>query len=317
MSAPASEPVVSVVLPVYNCADYVAEAVQSILDQTFSNFEFLIIDDGSTDATSNVLQGFKDPRIRSLTQENRGLAFTLNRGLELSRGRYVARQDADDISRPDRLGKQVAFLEAHAACALVGTWADIWRAREPTGRSHHHPSDNATLKFELLFNNPFVHSSVMMRKTILEQVGGYAGDSFPQTGDYELWSRIARVGEVANIPEALQIYREVSGSLSRVSDIPIVDQLVDLSAANLAWASGTDAKNPDVINLAALVHSAKNRLMGKPRFSAMSEILRRAVQRILPAENREPFEREANRRITGLRIRYSFAGWFKEHRSRL
>ena len=140
MSAPASEPVISVVLPVYNCADYVAEAVQSILDQTFSNFEFLIIDDGSTDATSNVLQGFRDPRIRSITQENHGLAFTLNRGLELSRGRYVARQDADDISLPDRLGKQVAFLEAHPACALVGTWADIWRDREPSGRSHHHPS---------------------------------------------------------------------------------------------------------------------------------------------------------------------------------
>ena len=263
MSAPASEPVISVVLPVYNCADYVAEAVQSILDQTFSNFEFIIIDDGSTDGTSNVLQGFRDPRIRSITQENRGLAFTLNRGLELSRGRYVARQDADDISLPDRLGKQVAFLEAHPACALVGTWADIWRARETTGRSHHHPSDNATLKFELLFNNPFVHSSVMLRKTVLEQVGGYAGDSFPQTGDYELWSRIARVGEVANIPEVLQIYREVSGSLSRVSDTPIVDQLVDLSAANLAWASGTDATNPDVINLAALVHSAETSPYGE------------------------------------------------------
>jgi glycosyltransferase involved in cell wall biosynthesis len=312
-----NNPVISVVLPVYNCAEYVGEAVQSILDQTFSPFEFIIIDDGSTDRTPAVLKEFRDPRIQILSQENRGLTATLNRGLELARGRYIARQDADDISLRDRFIKQITFLDAHPSCALVGSWADIWLEREKTGRAHHHPSENAELQFELLFNNPFVHSSVMLRKTALEQVGVYASDSCPQTGDFELWSRIARQNEIANIPEVLQIYREVRGSVSRDSRTPIVDQLVKLSAGNLAWASGSDPGNPDVINLAAMVHSARNHIIGRPSFTKMRGILRRAVQRIAPEEHRARLQRKADRRINGLQIRYAVRGLFKEQRVRL
>jgi glycosyltransferase involved in cell wall biosynthesis len=317
MMGQTDEPVISVVLPVYNCAEYLGEAVQSILDQTFSNFEFIIIDDGSTDRTSDVLREFTDPRIQIVSEENRGLTEALNRGLELTRGRYIARQDADDISLRDRFIKQITFLDAHPSCALVGTWADIWLEREKTGRAHHHPSENAELQFELLFNNPFVHSSVMLRKSALDQVGGYASDSFPQTSDFELWSRIARQNEVANIPEVLQIYREVRGSVSRNSGTPIVDQLVKLSAANLAWASGTDPGNADVTNLAAMVHSAENHIAGRLNFRTMRGILRRAIQRIASGEHRARLQRKANRRINGLQIRYVVASLFKEQRVRL
>jgi hypothetical protein len=312
-----NEPVISVVLPVYNCAQYAGEAVQSILDQSFPNFEFIIIDDGSTDNTLDVLRGFRDPRIQFITQKNRGLAFTLNRGLELARGRYIARQDADDISLPDRFSKQVSFLEMNPSCALVGTWAEIWCEREKTGRVHRHPSDSATLKFELLFNNPFVHSSVMLRKSALEQVGPYASDGFRETEDYELWSRIARHHDVANIPEVLQIYRETTGSLSRMPQTPIVDQVVRLSTANLAWASGTDDASPDAINLAALVHSAQALLISRPSFAGMREVLRRAVGRIASEKDRARLQRKADRRINGLRIRYALTGLFKDQRSRL
>ena len=314
MTGQTNDPVISVVLPVYNCAEYAGAAVQSILDQTFSNYEFIIIDDGSTDGTSDVLREFRDPRIQTITQDNRGLASALNRGLELARGRYIARQDADDISLPDRFIKQIKFLDTHPSCALVGTWADIWREREKTGRAHHHPSENAELQFELLFNNPFVHSSVMLRRSALEQAGVYASDSFPQTGDFELWSRLARKNEVANIPEVLQIYREVRGSVSRNSETPIADQLVKLSAANLAWASESNPGDPDVINLAAMVHSAQNQIIGRPSFRAMRGILRRAVQRIASEEHRARLQRKADRRIIGLRIRYAVAGLFKEQR---
>jgi hypothetical protein len=317
MIEPANEPLISVVLPVYNCAQYAREAVQSILAQTFSNFEFIIIDDGSTDDTPNVLRGCRDPRIRFVTQKNLGLAFTLNRGLELARGRYIARQDADDISLPDRFGRQISFLETHPSCALVGTWAEIWCEREKTGRVHRHPSDSATLKFELLFNNPFVHSSVMLRKSAIEQVGPYASDGFRETEDYELWSRIARQHDVANIPEVLQVYREVRGSLSRASERPVVDQVVRLSAANLAWASGTDDASPDAINLAALVHSAQGLLISRPSFGGMREVLRRAVRRIASGKDRARLQRKADRRINGLRIRYAFTRLFKDQRSRL
>jgi hypothetical protein len=312
-----NEPLISVVLPVYNCVEYAHEAVQSILAQTFSNIEFIIIDDGSTDHTPDVLRGFRDPRIRFITQKKSGLAFTLNRGLELARGRYIARQDADDISLPDRFSKQISFLEANPSCALVGTWAEIWCERKKTGRVHRHPSDGATLKFELLFNNPFVHSSVMLRKSAIEQVGAYASDGFQETEDYELWSRIARSHDVANIPEVLQVYREIRGSLSRAPQTLVVNQVVKLSAANLAWASGTDDASPDAVNLAALVHSAQGLLIGRPSFPGMREVLRRAVRRIASGNDRARLLRVADRRINGLLIRYTLKSLFKDHRSRL
>lgn len=304
MTVSTGNPVISVVLPVYNCAQYVGEAVQSILDQTFTDFELIIIDDGSTDQTPDVLREYRDPRIRRITQSNQGLAATLNRGIGLARGGYIARQDADDISLPERFHKQILYLESHPTCALVGTWAEIWQERERTERRHRHPCESSTLKFELLFNNPFVHSSVVLRKTALDRVGGYAPDGFPQTGDYELWSRIAHEYDVGNVPEIFQIYREVGGSLSRVSVPPVADQLVMLSAANIAWAAGTDPTNPHVINLAALVHSAQHRLVGRPNFNAMRKLLGQAVERITDESERPRMKRAAAHRITGLQLRY-------------
>ena len=275
-------PLVSVVLPVFNCPSYVGEAIQSILDQTFLDFELIIIDDGSRDETPEVVRKYTDPRIRFFAQTNQGLAATLNRGIGLAQGRYVARQDQDDISAPERFRKQVAFLEAHPNCALIGTWAEIWKERASTGREHHHPSDNSTLKFELLFNNPFVHSSVMIRKSALDRLGPYCTDQARQPPeDYELWSRIARHYEVANIPEVLHMYREIEGSMSRAGDSPFVNHLVTISAENIAWASGTDPVDPHVVNISALTHGAEHRLEGNPDFKAMSAILSRALTRVV------------------------------------
>jgi glycosyltransferase involved in cell wall biosynthesis len=298
-------PFVSVVLPVYNCPQYVGEAIQSILDQSFTDFELIVIDDGSTDSTPTVLRRYTDPRIRCTRQENRGLAATLNRGIELARGRYIARQDQDDISLPERIRKQVAYLDAHPMCALVGVWAEIWRESNKTDRAHRHPSDNSTLKFELLFNNPFVHSSVMLRKSALDHLGAYSTDPGRQPPeDYELWSRIAREYEVGNIPEMLHIYRETGGSMSRVGPSPFLDHLVTLCAENVAWAAGTDFTNPDVINLAALVHCAEHRLIGRPNFKAMRGILRLAIARVSGENNRAQLQLDGERRVNNLRYRY-------------
>jgi len=299
------DPLVSVVLPVYNCPDYVDAAVRSILDQTFENFELILIDDGSTDATPAVLSGYADPRIKLITQANRGLAATLNRGVELARGRYIARQDQDDISLPERLAKQVAFLEAHPRCALIGTWAQIWLENTATDRVHRHPSDNSGLQFELLFNNPFVHSSVMLRKAALVVVGGYSTDRNRQPPeDYELWSRIAREYEVANIPEVLHTYREVKGSMSREGVSPFLNHLVTLCAENIAWAAQRSASDPQVVNLAALIHGAPHRLQGKPQFSDMHSILRRATIRVVAEPESARFVKEARARVDALRYRW-------------
>jgi glycosyltransferase involved in cell wall biosynthesis len=308
-SAESMDPLVSVVLPVYNCAHYVGQAIQSILDQTFTDFELIVIDDGSTDSTPNVLQQYADPRIRQSRQENIGLAATLNRGIELARGRYVARQDQDDISLPGRLAKQVAYLDSRPTCALLGTWAEIWREHARTERVHRHPPENSILKFELLFNNPFVHSSVMLRKSALDRVGGYSTDSTRQPPeDYELWSRIAREYDVGNIPEILHVYRETGGSMSRVGPSPFLDHLVTLCAENIAWAAGTDSTDPAVANLAALVHNADHRLVGRPDFNAIRATLRGAVERLGVVDDRASLQHAADRRVRSLSYRY-FQGW--------
>jgi FkbM family methyltransferase len=296
-------PVVSVVLPVYNCPRYVGQAVESILAQTCADFELIVVDDGSEDETPDVVRRFTDPRIRLVTQANRGLAGALNRGIELARGRYIARQDQDDVSFPERVAKQVAFLDAHPRCALVGTWAEIWRGDERTDRVHAHPSDNANLKFQLLLNNPFVHSSVMIRRAALDRVGAYSTDPGRQPPeDYELWSRVAREFEVANLPEVLHIYREVEGSISRLGPSPFVDHLVTLCAENIAWAAGVESTDPQVINIAALVHGADHRVQCRPDFATMRDILRRAAARVAPVAG-EPFSRDAGRLIDELRYR--------------
>jgi hypothetical protein len=209
------------------------------------------------------------------------LAATLNRGIELARGRYIARQDQDDISYPERFARQVAFLEAQPGCGLVGTWADIWGENASTGRQHRHPSGNALLQYQLLLNNPFVHSSVVIRKAALDRVGPYSTDSRRQPPeDFELWSRIARVYEIANIPEVLHMYREVPGSMSRDGRSPFLEHLVTISAENIAWAAEADPENPQVVNIAALAHNAIHRMQGELDARAMTAVFVRAARRV-------------------------------------
>lgn len=293
-------PILSVVLPVYNCPQYVGHAIESILAQTFEDLELIIIDDGSTDETPDVLRRYSDTRIRHITQANRGLPRTLNRGIDEARGTYIARQDQDDISRPERLARQVSFLAEHPDYGMVGTWAEIWEGDLRTSRLHAHPSDNATLQFELLLDNPFVHSSVVIRKAALERVGPYSTDATRQPPeDYELWSRIARLFSVANIPEPLHVYREVSGSMSRTGSSPFLNHLLAICAENIAWAAGLRPVDIDVSNIAALAHSSIDRVQGRPDFEAMRQILRAAAIRVSSDEPRP--ERRADDRLETLR----------------
>jgi glycosyltransferase involved in cell wall biosynthesis len=225
---------VSVILPVYNGSTYLREAIDCILAQTYANFELIIIDDGSTDNSSEIIAKYTDSRIKFYRQENQGLAATLNKGISLASGIYIARQDQDDVSLPERFCKQVEFLKSNPDYGMVGTWADIWTIGGPSGRIHKHPTESPLLKLKLLFTNPFVHSSIMMRKTILDEVGGYTNNPARHPPeDYELWSRIARICEVANIPESLVIYREVGGSMSRSADRQFWEKVVTIGSENI------------------------------------------------------------------------------------
>lgn len=276
-------PLVTLLLPIYNGAADLRKAIDSVLGQTFGDFEVIAINDGSKDNSAALLNAVDDPRVRVIHQDNMGLAATLNRGLSMAEGSLVARQDQDDFSHPERLAKQVHYLQAHPDCVLLGTAAEIWVGDEPTDRAHDHPTAHPVLAFDLLFNNPFVHSSVMMRRDAVLSIGGYTTDKARQPPeDYELWSRLARCGQIANLPERLLVYREVPQSMSRAGPNPFLDRLVTLSAENLALANDQDQVDTVVLDVAALTHSAFHRLSKRPDLRAMVQVINVASQRIAP-----------------------------------
>jgi hypothetical protein len=276
-----TSPLVSIILPVYNGATDLPRAVDTILVQTFTDFELIAINDGSGDGTAGVLGNLRDPRLRVIHQENMGLPAALNRGIASARGLYIARQDHDDWAMPTRLEKQVAFLAANPDCALLGTRAEIWVENRKTRRVHDHPTDNAALQFELLFDNPFLHSSIMLRKSALDAVGGYSTDRSRQPPeDYELWSRIARRYKVANLPERLTVYREMPSSLSRAGPSPFQEKLVLISSENLAHAAGDIGPDQRHRDVAALTHKAYRMISGKPDIEGMCRVIEEAGARI-------------------------------------
>lgn len=282
-------PLVSVVLPVYNGSEYLSEAITSILGQTYPNFELIIIDDGSTDDSAAIISSFRDGRIRFLQQENRGIVATLNRGIELAGGRYIARQDADDMSLPERFSRQVSFLESHPEYGMVGTWAEIWQGRAPGQHSHRWAPDDLALKFDLLFDNPFVHSSMMVRKSALHEVGLYSmrgRAQYPE--DYELWSRIARRFKVANIPEVLHIYREVPRSLSRTGERPFLKHLIDINNKNMAWATESAFSEQSYQDLAALWHGAYRQYSRKTSVRDLVTVIETAARFLTDQAGVEP-----------------------------
>jgi glycosyltransferase involved in cell wall biosynthesis len=270
-------PFISVILPVYNGSRYLNESINCILRQRYTNFELIIIDDGSTDDSASIIAAYTDPRIRFYSQENQGLSSALNQGLSLANGIYIARQDQDDVSLPDRFARQVAFLEANPDYGMVGTWAAIWEETKLTDRLHRHDTDNLQLKFDLLFDNPFVHSSMMIRKDVFNTVGVYCTDKNRQPPeDYELWSRIAREYRIANIPEVLHIYREMPKSMSRSGDNPFLKHLLKINAENLAWATEGSYSNISLEDLAALKHGIYKQFSSKTSLRELISIIQKA-----------------------------------------
>lgn len=302
-----TKPKVSVLLPVYNGQDYLAEAIDSILSQSFSDFELIIINDGSSDGSVAIIEKLDDPRIRFYQQSNKGLAATLNRGISLAIGEYIARQDQDDVSLPFRLEKQVAFLDANPEVGMVGASAEIWVGNERTNRFLRHPADDAALKFGLLFDNHFVHSSVMIRRSVFESVGEYSEDSSRQPPeDYELWSRVMKKYKLANLPEVLLAYREVEGSMSRAGVNPFLPNLIKISAENIAWASGLAVDRKEVIAISRLFRGCYDQIPRGISFPEMQDILKRAHRKIAEDTGVLPglLESTLSERIHKLRYHY-------------
>jgi glycosyltransferase involved in cell wall biosynthesis len=215
---------VSVLMPVYNCEKYVAQAIESILHQTFESFEFIIINDASTDHTQEIIASFQDPRIRVYQNStNLGLTRSLNIGIDLCKGKYIARMDGDDISHPDRLARQVTFLEDHPHTGLVGTdYERIASDGTRSGKIITHRTDWQLVHWMLYFENPIAHPTVCLRSDLIREVKGY-DENFRYTQDYDLWDRLSGITHLANLPELLLFRR--FGDESQTSTINLRPQL--------------------------------------------------------------------------------------------
>lgn len=210
-----ADPRVTVLMPVYNAGPYLREAMDSILAQTFTDFEFLIVDDGSTDGSVKIVRSYTDPRIRLVQNErNLRLAATLNRGLDLARGEYVARMDADDISLPPRLAHQIAFLDARPGIGLCGAWAEAFGGAR---FSMPNPTAPEAIRAKMLFDSALVHPSVMLRRTLFDR-HGLRYPPLAHFEDYALWQQTARLFPLANLPEVLLRYRVTGGSAFHGAD---------------------------------------------------------------------------------------------------
>ena len=204
---------ISVVLPVRNGEAHVAKAIDSILAQTFQDFELVVVDDGSTDRTPAILGSITDSRVRVLTQAATGLTVALARGVAESRGALVARMDADDVALPERFARQVAFLDGHSEVGLLGTGCHEIGSSGEIVRTIRPPADDTAIRRVLIRRNPFIHSSVVVRRNALEAAGGY-DESLPVAQDYDLWLRMSRVTRMANLAEPLVLRRLTPGRVT-------------------------------------------------------------------------------------------------------
>jgi glycosyltransferase involved in cell wall biosynthesis len=229
-------PLVSIIMPTYNAGNYLREAIESIFSQTYQNFELIVINDGSTDNTQSILSSYNDSRLRIINQERRGLTKSLNRGIEMSRGEYIARQDADDVSLPRRIEVQVKFLNANPEIALVGTFIRCMDSEgrnlktfiigEEPGKSLLDLSKELGGVVALIGKTPedvqrllrrgrncIMHGTVMFRREILRTVGMYE-ERFPVAQDYEFWLRVSNHFKLTNIGEVLYKIRLHKGRIS-------------------------------------------------------------------------------------------------------
>lgn len=206
----ASRPLISVIMPAYNAEMYLREAVDSILSQTYSHFELIIVNDGSTDGTADILEHYRkfDKRVRIITQKNKGLVVTLNDTIrQHAKSNYIARMDADDISLPRRFEWQIAAFKANPKVVLVGGSFEIMNEFGEFQYNDLVPSRDADIRRMLHLYNPLAHGSVMFKRDAFEKAGGYS-DKVGPTEDFDLWCRLAHVGEVAGIPHAIFRWRQ-------------------------------------------------------------------------------------------------------------
>jgi glycosyltransferase involved in cell wall biosynthesis len=211
-------PKISVLLPVYNGGKFLKESIDSVLSQSYKDFELLIIDDDSKDNTEEIIKSYTDARIKYFKKAHTGLIGSLNLGLEKANGEFIARQDADDISDITRLEKQIDLFNKDPELILIGSYATkIDEFGEQAGELNYPPLDWEGIKKYSILHNPFIHPTVMFKKDIIKKVGGYK--NFKHIEDYELWTRVIYKYKAANIPEPLLKYRVHTGQVTKKNNL--------------------------------------------------------------------------------------------------
>lgn len=243
-------PLVTVLMPVHNGETYLRSAIESILSQTFSNFEFLIINDGSSDKSVDIIESYKDERIRLIHNEsNLGLPATLNKGIDLTQGKYIARMDCDDVSLPNRLKKQVSYMQAHPEIGILGTNCQMIGPQDQPGKHSDYPTKHGFIRWRLAFGSFLAHPTVMMRTDILRRLGGYRMLDVAQ--DYDLWQRAAWETRLACLPQPLLKLRYNPSSSSRTKQ----EQVYINSNAITQTVMGRMLGNPPPLELAAQIRT--------------------------------------------------------------
>jgi len=208
-------PTVSVVMSVFNGQAFLPEAIDSILGQTFSDFEFIVINDGSTDWTAEILAGYaqRDARMRVVHQENKGRTESLNIGMGLAKGEYIARMDADDVALPNRLKEQLDFMDRHPEVGLLGGAVELISREGNVLRTVRAPLEDSEIKSLMLQYNPMCHPAVLLRKEVALAAGGYRR-AFSESEDYDLWLRMSERSRLANLGDVVLLYRIHSSQVS-------------------------------------------------------------------------------------------------------
>jgi len=225
-------PTVSIILPVYNAEAYLQDCLDSIIKQTFTDFELIVIDDDSTDHSVEIVKNFIDHRI-CIIKNKHDFIGSLNTGIHKSKGKYIARMDADDLMLPHRLQTQFDFMELHPEIDVCGSWADTF------GEIHNiirRPTEHADIVSSMLRSNPFMHPTIMMNRYRLLQSGCLYQYGYPCAEDYKLWTELAfKRFQFANIPEPLIRYRISTQQVTRIAE---KDMLVSSAKIALEYAEG-------------------------------------------------------------------------------
>lgn len=241
-SSPVKTPIepllVSILMPVYNAEAYIAQAIQSILSQTFPAFELIIINDGCTDSTPIIIKQFDDPRIRVIHNDSpKGVSGTRNQGLLLAKGRYILHQDADDTAEPQRVEKQVAYLETHPDTAVLGCQQRLIREGMPNQPYHPAPANPTLLEWRALFETPISGSAACYRKDWAIRAGGF-GSVENWAEDFAMWRKLLRYAKATNLKETLVNYRWHENNTSKIRN----DQQM-LAVRRQAWLSSQTLLN--------------------------------------------------------------------------